>query len=459
MEMNTENPFKDCQVLKLNGETTDPTIVYLDDEIMGAQTSNTSSDEDSNPMHLKICSDDEDSNQSMVVEPDEQIVGSTVSIRDENSNSSRDSSEMDICLKFEPPQEPIEPESEEMHYEEQFEMITCEAIEDPPEKTEEPDHKKAIEIQEHKEENGNPENIEEFAVPHDQSFESSGSASNDHDHSYSQSNPKETSSYCEDIVKDILSQSELKENPQALNLLSKLTNYLEIFTSNEDPNSQISQFVTNMKDTLNGKEKALSQPAKHQEEPKELPNVIKDEPLSQPQVESMDSSKVEDEFAIKCEEVDLNDVQAQEKFSQESSSSIEILTEAWDNELPVDEYITNLSKFVNATSSNEEFNDEKELATIESNEKVDEAEPMDVSCSIFKEEPQENEFIVTNEAQTLATKDYENNPQIKFGDAEKLQTCIKNAEDVGTLFTSISELSHLVYETGEGRASSTIINL
>lgn len=455
MEVNSENPFKDCQMLKLNGETTDPTIVYLDDEEMSNANNSCSDEEDSNhPIHLKIPSDfnedDDESNQSMVVEPDDQIVASEVAIKDENSNSPYSSDE-EICLKFEPPTDSvIIPPVEDIPTEEQFEVI--------PENEENNDEN----VKSDSEEN---DISSPAAIPQDQSFESTGSASgstsNDHDHSYSQANNHERTSYCEDIVENILKETDLSDNPKAIDLLTKFTDYLDIFAANEDPSSQIAQYVQRMRDTLANKGVTMSELIKLENEvgeiiqkgPEKTSDVVDEEmPLVEPQKEPENSDM-------------------EPKLPEEKNEMIEVKNEKLCEEtLPEDPEIQNQSEIPPSNANESQVGDDSVVANENNNEKheeiieteenfenqdnqpkspqIENAEvtevPMDVSYDVIKEEPMEKEVIVENQVNCDEKK-----VEIKTDEAEKLQACIKSATDVGNLFTSIQDLSNLVYETEE----------
>lgn len=466
---NPENPFKDCLMLKLNGETIeDPTIVYLDDD---EENNSCSGDEHENhPISVKIepdyNEDEDESNQSMVVEPDDQIVASEVAIKDENNSS--DESDVDICLKFEPPENPVI--VQEIPTEEQFEVIESN------EEKNQSDHEDDASAS--------------AAAAQDQSFGStgsnSGSASNEHDHSYSQSNNNERTGFCEEILENILGDSNFKDDPKAIQLLSSFTNYLDLYTHDEDPNSSVSQYIQRMKDTLVGKQEALNglsknnkiqeeineeQPGKFLESPDEemplvqpqndlekneqlVPDEIRENQEMQTNVEVSDGQEIQNEEIEKENDIvsDENEKQSDEQVIQKSIApqpSIELFseTENWDDSIfqkeneNVEQEIVKQQDITDTPNIPEIADNQPKSPLLES--PVIKNESMDVSYEMIKEEPIENLVIIENQACD------DKKVEIKTDEAEKLQTCIKSAADVGNLFTSIQDLQNYVYETDE----------
>lgn len=365
--------FKDVQMVLVdnnpiitnNNDESD--LVFFDDD-----TSTNSSESEANPMDVKVKSelnyDDDESNQSMVVEPDE-IVAAEETIHDENEEIVPVRVEEgggvvgeDICVKHELPADisDLIPENEDQNPEEQFELIETE-----------------------------------------QSFESVSSTLNDH--SYSQANPKMQTSFCDDIVDTILSKTDLSQNPNALELLSSYTSYLEIFTASEDPTSQVNQYVQKMKDSLQSRALTISpRPSTSGLNNRVKPPIVIDKDVIEIDIEKEDSLKDE---------------------SKDTTTP----------ELP------NNTEFLTAQDSMELFNTQSEEEAI--NDEL-EKEMEDIIMECVKEEP---EFTVECSQEKPEIVEESQNDAV-----EKLKSYIQNASNLsGSVLHSFRDLSELKYENDE----------
>lgn len=425
--MNAQNLFKDVQMLQLTGDTTEQTInnndesvvVYIDDDDDDEIQSINS---DSHPMDVKVDSefnyDEEESNQSMVVEPDDQVVGNEVSIKREES----DNEDKSISFKIEPPENIEIPEDLNEPLEEQFQLI---------------DDVPSEEIIE----------IDKSTSSKNQSFDSNTSTLNDH--SYSQSNFNERTSYCDDIVNAVLSQAELAENPNALKILSEYTNYLVFFTASEDPNSQVNQYVQKMKESLESKMIQISN----------LPSTSN---INQTTTSASDNKNENEEQEKVAEEksTEIGSVEKEAEIEEnpeletnlKQQDSLELFT--GNSYLEDDEFfsatiqdlISNYDQKNNENGENEEENDEME--------KDKEQENMEISINNVKEEPeciiessQENREEIVDQANDTPMDQEDIKPE---NDVEKLKIYIENASNLGNSFSnSFRDLTDLKYETDE----------
>jgi hypothetical protein len=72
------------------------------------------------------------------------------------------------------------------------------------------------------------------------------------DHSYSQLNASKTT-FCDDIVQNLLDETNTKNDPKAIDLLTTFTKFMENFISGEDQTSEISLYLKQMKIALQDK--------------------------------------------------------------------------------------------------------------------------------------------------------------------------------------------------------------
>lgn len=384
------NLFKDVKLLTLSENSVDPTInindesvvVYIDDE----------EDYSDNPMHVKIEPDhnyEDESNQSMIVEPDDQIVGKEVSVKEKSDEEIFQilPVKSDLKLLSELSNAPIV-------HEEQFKLLNDEGEE--------------IDTIE------NVTGIGSASFTKEQSFEFSASTLNDH--SYHQSNQNLRSSYCHDIVKDVLSQANLVGNPNVLSCLKSIITYVQLHTPNEDKDSQVNLFLQNIIGTLNN----------------EIETVYKiQEDNIDPVIENNCLDIMEDCAKGKCEQI-IEQGNQNIQANVMSQESIELFTgESYLEDEIFNEQLKHLQKSI-----------------VNQNEIVKENQDVKSEIDfIIKTEPE----VIINNNITKEHEEIQGNMARKMElDVNKLKNFITNASNLGTKITNtFKELYDLKYKNEE----------
>jgi hypothetical protein len=436
--MSAQDLFKDVQIMTLSNDTADTTInndesvvVYIDEDEEDDQN-----EDENHPMNVKIevSDNDEDSNQSMVVEPDDQVVANEVSIKGENSDNEDNYSINEICLKYELsdvdfPQKNVE------DVEEQFELIEEKKAENEDtlkenDTTEEGNQKTAITADENEkrseekeetskenEENQAENNVSALTENNKEQESPDGSRelaesfeSNEHDYCYSQSNYYTPSIFCENLIENILTQH--KSNP--VELLSAFTSELTKYDSAESVNS-LSQIIQTLNQTL----------------------LIKCDSTVEDAQNKSDES-VETRFENHKNDENLKDTPLETLVNENNEGAIEV------NEVPLKETFS-VSSFwgednISRPNFNEIFNT-LDSQKVTSNQNEDGDVKMEEQLEIFKEEPIEQEALIRISTEIVPPK----SPVKEENEAGKLKSHIENASSLTKIMSeSFCDLESLV---------------